>query len=212
MRPFTIFAVTEKMTKVQELSLSEIKQETARGAGIIDIRPYKEMEEQVVPGALRIPAGPSCKSLLDVLTDEDRRYLFISDKAPAADITDSFSNLCGYLDASSAAFDELATGWLISIDEEEFGLDVQFGNPQLIDARLAPSGEFIDAATGLHPASVAEDASLLDPKGEYLVLSEDGSSGICVTAQLRDMGFINVRNVMVPFGKAAAMAAEAASG
>lgn len=200
------------MTQVQELSLSAVQDEKARGAGIIDVRPYSGMEEQVIPGALRIPTGDGYKSLLESLTDEDRRYILVCEAEPDADITSTFSNLSGYLTASSAAFQELATDWLISVDEEEYGLDLQFGHPQLIDARLEPDGASIDNATTVHPGNVAEDATLLDRKGEYLVLSEDGSAGLCVTAQLRTLGFINVRNVKMRFSTAAAIAAEQAAG
>jgi len=92
---------------------------------------------------------------------------------------------------------------VISIDAEEFTLDVKHTEVAVLDVRKP--GEFndshVDKATFQPLDALNTSYKDLDPEKEYLIHCAGGYRSMIATSFLKSKGFKNVKNVWGGFGK-----------
>jgi rhodanese-related sulfurtransferase len=116
-----------------------------------------------------------------------------------------FDNIEGYLQGGFEAWTDADKRYdmVISIDDEEFVLDVKHSEVDVLDVRKP--GEFndlhIDKAHHFSLDAIAKNYANLDKTKPYLVHCAGGYRSMIAVSYLKAKGFTNVKNVWGGFGK-----------
>lgn len=192
------------------LDVNTFEQYIKEGITIIDTRIPDVFEQGFIPGALNFGLNGQYAIWAATLLDITQPLLIVSDEGKERESIErltrvGFENIKGYLKGSYEAWKNAGKRFdmVISIDDEEFALDVKNTEVKVLDVRKP--GEFADLhmKTALHfPLdTLNKDYTTLDKNEEYLIHCAGGYRSMVAASFLKSKGFMLVKNVYGGFGK-----------
>lgn len=201
----------EVMSKgMNPLSASQVEQAIKRGVVIIDTRIPDVFEQGFIPGALNFGLNGQYAIWAATILDIAQPILIVAEPGKEQESIErltrvGFEHVEGYLQGGYE-------GWLdadkrydmvISIDDEEFELDVKHSDVTVLDVRK--TGEFndlhVDRAVHFPLDAIATRANELDKDKEYLIHCAGGYRSMVAASYLKANGFTKVKNVWGGFAK-----------
>ncbi len=192
------------------LDVNTFEQYIKEGITIIDTRIPDVFEQGFIPGALNFGLNGQYAIWAATLLDITQPLLIVADEGKERESIErltrvGFENIKGYLKGSYEAWKNAGKRFdmVISIDDEEFALDVKNTEVKVLDVRKP--GEFADLhmKTALHfPLdTLNKDYTALDKNEEYLIHCAGGYRSMVAASFLKSKGFTLVKNVYGGFGK-----------
>ncbi len=192
------------------LDVNTFEQYIKEGITIIDTRIPDVFEQGFIPGALNFGLNGQYAIWAATLLDITQPLLIVADEGKERESIErltrvGFENIKGYLKGSYEAWKNAGKRFdmVISIDDEEFALDVKNTEVKVLDVRKP--GEFTDLhmKTALHfPLdTLNKDYTTLDKNEEYLIHCAGGYRSMVAASFLKSKGFTLVKNVYGGFGK-----------
>jgi len=192
------------------LTVVDFEKQMQSGAVIIDTRIPDVFENGFIPGAINFGLNGQYAIWAATVLDIAQPVLIVADEGKEKESIDrltrvGFDHILGYLQGGYEAWLDAGKRYdmVISIDAEEFTLDVKHTEVAVLDVRKP--GEFndlhVDKATFQPLDTLNTSYKDLDPEKEYLIHCAGGYRSMIATSFLKSKGFKNVKNVWGGFGK-----------
>ncbi|MFN7312522.1 MAG: MBL fold metallo-hydrolase [Bacteroidota bacterium] len=192
------------------LTVVDFEKHMQTGAVIIDTRIPDVFENGFIPGAINFGLNGQYAIWAATVLDIAQPVLIVADEGKEKESIDrltrvGFDHILGYLQGGYEAWLDAGKRYdmVISIDAEEFTLDVKHTEVAVLDVRKP--GEFndshVDKATFQPLDALNTSYKDLDPEKEYLIHCAGGYRSMIATSFLKSKGFKNVKNVWGGFGK-----------
>jgi rhodanese-related sulfurtransferase len=163
-----------------------------------------------VPGALNFGLNGQYAIWAATFLDISTPIVFVADAGKEQESIErltrvGFDKIEGYLQGGFEAWTDADKRYdmVISIDDEEFELDVKHTDVGVLDVRKPV--EFnelhVDKAQHFSLDKIIENTKALDPTKEYLVHCAGGYRSMIAVSYLKAHGVKNVKNVWGGFGK-----------
>jgi hydroxyacylglutathione hydrolase len=199
-----------KATGLKALSVVDFETEMKAGATIIDTRIPDVFELGFVPGALNFGLNGQYAIWAATILDITQPIIIVAEPGKETESIErltrvGFDQIKGFLQGGFEAWVDADKRYdmVISIDDEEFELDVAHTDVNILDVRKP--GEFnelhVDKATHFSLDAIATNYKNLDPNKEYLVHCAGGYRSMVAASYLKSKGFKNVKNVLGGFAK-----------
>lgn len=191
-------------TGLTPLSVDAFEKCMQEGCTIIDTRIPDVFEQGFIPGALNFGLNGQYAIWAATLLDIQTPLVIVADEGKERESIErltrvGFEHIKGYLKGSFDTWKDTGKRYdmVISIDDEEFALDVKNTHVKVLDVRKP--GEF----AGLHMKtalnfpldSLTKDYSNLDKNEEYLVHCAGGYRSMIAASFLKSKGFTLIKNV-----------------
>lgn len=197
-------------TGLKPLSVAQLQEEIGAGATIVDTRIPDVFELGFIPNALNFGLNGQYAIWAATLLDIAKPIVIVAEPGKETESIErltrvGFDNIKGFLEGGFEAWlnADKRTDMVISIDDEEFELDVAHTDVTVLDVRKP--GEFnelhVDKATHLSLDGITKNYNTLQPEKEYLVHCAGGYRSMIAVSYLKAQGFKNVKNVLGGFGK-----------
>jgi len=195
---------------MQAFSIEQCDALRKEGIVLIDTRNAEVFEQGFIPGSINIGLNGQFAIWAANLFDLDTRILLVTDESKEKECIErlarvGFDNIIGYVDGG---FEKWKTegkryDMVISVDEEEFELDVKHTDIGVLDVRKV--SEFNDLhltkAMNFPLDNINKNFTTLDPDKEYLIHCAGGYRSMVATSYLKSKGFQRVKNVLGGFSK-----------
>jgi hydroxyacylglutathione hydrolase len=192
------------------LNVSELESEIKNGTTIVDTRNPDLFELGFITGSLNFGLNGQYAIWAATILDIDSPIVLVTEPGKEQESAErltrvGFDNIKGFLNGGFEAWldAEKRYDMVISIDDEEFELDVKHAEVGVLDVRKP--GEFnelhVDSAQHFSLDKIVENTKNLDPNKEYLVHCAGGYRSMIAVSYLKAHGIKNVKNVWGGFGK-----------
>lgn len=201
---------TVKSNGLKALSVAEVETELKAGVTILDTRISDVFEQGFIPGAINFGLNGQYAIWAATILDINQPLIIVAEPAKETESIErltrvGFDNIKGFLQGGFDAWLESDKRYdmIISIDDEEFELDVAHTDVNVLDVRKP--GEYnelhVDKAANFSLDSIATNYKNLDKEKEYLIHCAGGYRSMVATSYLKSKGFSKVKNVLGGFGK-----------
>jgi glyoxylase-like metal-dependent hydrolase (beta-lactamase superfamily II) len=195
---------------LKALSVSEFEEVVKKGATIIDTRIPDVFELGFVPGALNFGLNGQYAIWAATILDISTPIVIVAEPSKEQESIErltrvGFDNIAGFLNGGFEAWVDADKRYdmVISIDDEEFVLDVKHSEVDVLDVRKP--GEYndshIDKAQHFSLDAIAKNYASLDKNKPYLIHCAGGYRSMIAVSYLKSKGFTNVKNVWGGYGK-----------
>jgi len=195
---------------LKPLTVSELETEIKNGTTIIDTRNTDLFELGFITGSLNFGLDGQYAIWAATILDIGASVVLVTEIGKEQESVErlmrvGFDNIKGFLNGGFEAWldAEKRYDMVISIDDEEFELDVKHAEVGVLDVRKL--GEFndlhVDSAQHFSLDKIVENTKTLDPNKEYLVHCAGGYRSMIAVSYLKAHGIKNVKNVWGGFGK-----------
>lgn len=195
---------------MKPLNVQAFEEVVKDGATIIDTRIPDVFELGFVPGALNFGLNGQYAIWAATILDISTPIVLVTDAGKEQESIErltrvGFDKIEGYLQGGFEAWTDADKRYdmVISIDDEEFVLDVKHSEVDVLDVRKP--GEFNDShvekAHHFSLDAIAKNYTNLDKTKPYLVHCAGGYRSMIAVSYLKSKGFVNVKNVWGGFGK-----------
>ena len=182
------------------MNIHELVDAMKKGVTLLDTRPAELVEAGLIPGSIYVDTTINCETLNWL--NEAKKYVLIANKGEEKATISKLSKaipIIGYLEGSFDAWREADKRYdmIISIDLEEFELDVKHTDIKVIDVRDEISWKAGHLKKAIHiPLSKIENAlTLLDKDDECLIYGCNSKESMMAVTYLRSNGYQRVKNV-----------------
>ncbi|MBC7425083.1 MAG: hypothetical protein H7321_01005 [Bacteroidia bacterium] len=195
------------MSEIRELELEEFKQQVADGAAILDTRVPDIFERGFIAKSLNVGLNGPFEKWAAELLEKDQKLVIVADNIEESlkrlqDI--GFNNISGYLKGGFNAWKEDGKRFdmVISIDTEEFELDLNFREETVIDVRSRDeyNTQRITEAINI-PLEELSTYEGLDKEKYYYLHCGGGYRSITAASILKQRGFNLLKNIYGGFNK-----------
>jgi glyoxylase-like metal-dependent hydrolase (beta-lactamase superfamily II) len=195
---------------MKALTVQAFEDVVKNGATIIDTRIPDVFELGFVPGSLNFGLNGQYAIWAATILDISTPIVLVTEAGKEQESIErltrvGFDKIEGYLQGGFEAWTgaDKRYDMVISIDDEEFVLDVKHSEVDVLDVRKP--GEFndlhIDKAHHFSLDAIAKNYANLDKTKPYLVHCAGGYRSMIAVSYLKSKGFTNVKNVWGGFGK-----------
>lgn len=195
---------------MQALTVNQVEQAIKAGVTVIDTRIPDVFEQGFIPGALNFGLNGQYAIWAATILDITQPILIVADSGKEeesiARLTRvGFDHIQGYLQGGFESWLDADKRYdmVISIDDEEFELDVKHSEVTVLDVRKP--GEFndlhVDRAVFFPLDAIGTRFNELDANKEYLIHCAGGYRSMIAVSYLKAKGFWKVKNVWGGFGK-----------
>jgi glyoxylase-like metal-dependent hydrolase (beta-lactamase superfamily II) len=195
---------------LKPLTVFELEEEIKNGTTIIDTRNTDLFEFGFITGSLSFGLEGHYAIWAATILDIGSPVVLVTEPGKEQESAErltrvGFDNIKGFLNGGFEAWldAEKRYDMVISIDDEEFELDVKHAEVGVLDVRKP--GEFnelhVDKAQHFSLDKIVENTKSLDPTKEYLVHCAGGYRSMIAVSYLKAHGIKNVKNVWGGFGK-----------
>lgn len=195
---------------LKPLTVAELEAELKSGTTIIDTRIPDVFELGFITGSLNFGLNGQYAIWAATILDITTPVVLVAEPGKEQESAErltrvGFDNIKGFLQGGFEAWldAEKRYDMVISIDDEEFELDVKHTEVGVLDVRKP--GEFnelhVDKAQHFSLDKIVENTKTLDPTKEYLVHCAGGYRSMIAVSYLKAHGIKNVKNVWGGFGK-----------
>lgn len=195
---------------LKPLTVAELEAELKSGTVIIDTRISDVFELGFITGSLNFGLNGQYAIWAATILDITTPVVLVAEPGKEQESAErltrvGFDNIKGFLQGGFEAWldAEKRYDMVISIDDEEFELDVKHTEVGVLDVRKP--GEFnelhVDKAQHFSLDKIVENTKTLDPTKEYLVHCAGGYRSMIAVSYLKAHGIKNVKNVWGGFGK-----------
>jgi hydroxyacylglutathione hydrolase len=195
---------------MKALSVQAFEEVVKNGATIIDTRIPDVFELGFVPSSLNFGLNGQYAIWAATILDIGASVVLVTETGKEQESAErltrvGFDNFKGFLQGGFEAWldAEKRYDMVISIDDEEFELDVKHTDVGVLDVRKP--GEFnelhVDKAQHFSLDKIVENTKALDPTKEYLVHCAGGYRSMIAVSYLKAHGVKNVKNVWGGFDK-----------
>jgi hydroxyacylglutathione hydrolase len=195
---------------LKPLTVAELEAEVKSGTTIIDTRIPDVFELGFITGSLNFGLNGQYAIWAATILDIAAPIVLVAEPGKEQESAErltrvGFDNIKGFLQGGFEAWldAEKRYDMVISIDDEEFELDVKHTEVGVLDVRKP--GEFnelhVDKAQHFSLDKIVENTKALDPTKEYLVHCAGGYRSMIAVSYLKAHGVKNVKNVWGGFGK-----------
>lgn len=195
---------------LKPLTVAELEAEVKSGTTIIDTRIPDVFELGFITGSLNFGLNGQYAIWAATILDITTPIVLVAEPGKEQESAErltrvGFDNIKGFLQGGFEAWldAEKRYDMVISIDDEEFELDVKHTEVSVLDVRKP--GEFndlhVDKAQHFSLDKIVENTKALDPTKEYLVHCAGGYRSMIAVSYLKAHGIKNVKNVWGGFGK-----------
>lgn len=195
---------------LKPLTVAELEAELKNGTIIIDTRIPDVFELGFITGSLNFGLNGQYAIWAATILDITTPVVLVAEPGKEQESAErltrvGFDNIKGFLQGGFDAWldAEKRYDMVISIDDEEFELDVKHTEVGVLDVRKP--GEFnelhVDKAQHFSLDKIVENTKTLDPTKEYLVHCAGGYRSMIAVSYLKAHGIKNVKNVWGGFGK-----------
>jgi glyoxylase-like metal-dependent hydrolase (beta-lactamase superfamily II)/rhodanese-related sulfurtransferase len=195
---------------LKPLTVAELEAEVKSGTTIIDTRIPDVFELGFITGSLNFGLNGQYAIWAATILDITTPIVLVAEPGKEQESAErltrvGFDNIKGFLQGGFDAWldAEKRYDMVISIDDEEFELDVKHTEVGVLDVRKP--GEFndlhVDKAQHFSLDKIVENTKALDPTKEYLVHCAGGYRSMIAVSYLKAHGIKNVKNVWGGFGK-----------
>jgi hydroxyacylglutathione hydrolase len=195
---------------LKPLTVAELEAEVKSGTTIIDTRIPDVFELGFITGSLNFGLNGQYAIWAATILDIATPIVLVAEPGKEQESAErltrvGFDNIKGFLQGGFEAWldAEKRYDMVISIDDEEFELDVKHTEVGVLDVRKP--GEFndlhVDKAQHFSLDKIVENTKALDPTKEYLVHCAGGYRSMIAVSYLKAHGIKNVKNVWGGFGK-----------
>lgn len=195
---------------LKPLTVAELEAELKNGTTIIDTRIPDVFELGFITGSLNFGLNGQYAIWAATILDITTPVVLVAEPGKEQESAErltrvGFDNIKGFLQGGFEAWldAEKRYDMVISIDDEEFELDVKHTEVGVLDVRKP--GEFnelhVDKAQHFSLDKIVENTKTLDPSKEYLVHCAGGYRSMIAVSYLKAHGIKNVKNVWGGFGK-----------
>ena len=195
---------------LKPLTVAELEAELKNGTTIIDTRIPDVFELGFITGSLNFGLNGQYAIWAATILDITTPVVLVAEPGKEQESVErltrvGFDNIKGFLQGGFEAWldAEKRYDMVISIDDEEFELDVKHTEVGVLDVRKP--GEFnelhVDKAQHFSLDKIVENTKTLDPTKEYLVHCAGGYRSMIAVSYLKAHGIKNVKNVWGGFGK-----------
>lgn len=195
---------------LKPLTVAELEAELKNGTTIIDTRIPDVFELGFITGSLNFGLNGQYAIWAATILDITTPVVLVAEPGKEQESAErltrvGFDNIKGFLQGGFEAWldAEKRYDMVISIDDEEFELDVKHTEVGVLDVRKP--GEFnelhVDKAQHFSLDKIVENTKTLDPTKEYLVHCAGGYRSMIAVSYLKAHGIKNVKNVWGGFGK-----------
>lgn len=197
-------------TGLKALTVAEFEEATKSGATIIDTRIPDVFELGFVPKSLNFGLNGQYAIWAATILDISTPIVLVAEPGKEQESIErltrvGFDKIVGFLNGGFEAWVDADKRYdmVISIDDEEFVLDVKHTDVAVLDVRKP--GEFndshIDKAQHFSLDGIAKNYASLDKNKEYLIHCAGGYRSMIAVSYLKAQGFTNVKNVWGGYGK-----------
>lgn len=195
---------------LKPLTVAELEAEVKSGTTIVDTRIPDVFELGFITGSLNFGLNGQYAIWAATILDITTPIVLVAEPGKEQESAErltrvGFDNIKGFLQGGFEAWldAEKRYDMVISIDDEEFELDVKHTEVGVLDVRKP--GEFndlhVDKAQHFSLDKIVENTKALDPTKEYLVHCAGGYRSMIAVSYLKAHGVKNVKNVWGGFGK-----------
>ncbi len=195
---------------LKPLTVAELEAELKNVTTIIDTRIPDVFELGFITGSLNFGLNGQYAIWAATILDITTPVVLVAEPGKEQESAErltrvGFDNIKGFLQGGFEAWldAEKRYDMVISIDDEEFELDVKHTEVGVLDVRKP--GEFnelhVDKAQHFSLDNIVENTKTLDPTKEYLVHCAGGYRSMIAVSYLKAHGIKNVKNVWGGFGK-----------
>jgi glyoxylase-like metal-dependent hydrolase (beta-lactamase superfamily II)/rhodanese-related sulfurtransferase len=195
---------------LKPLTVAELEVELKNGTTIIDTRIPDVFELGFITGSINFGLNGQYAIWAATILDIAAPIVLVAEPGKEQESAErltrvGFDNIKGFLQGGFEAWldAEKRYDMVISIDDEEFELDVKHTEVGVLDVRKP--GEFnelhVDKAQHFSLDKIVENTKALDPTKEYLVHCAGGYRSMIAVSYLKAHGIKNVKNVWGGFGK-----------
>ena len=195
---------------MKALTVKAFEDVVKNGATIIDTRIPDVFELGFVPGSLNFGLNGQYAIWAATILDISTPIVLVTEAGKEQESIErltrvGFDKIEGYLQGGFEAWTDADKRYdmVISIDDEEFVLDVKHSEVDVLDVRKP--GEFndlhIDKAHLFSLDAISKNYANLDKTKPYLVHCAGGYRSMIAVSYLKAKGFTNVKNVWGGFGK-----------
>lgn len=195
---------------LRKLSVADFEKEIKAGATIIDTRIPDVFENGFIPGSINFGLNGQYAIWAATVLDINTPIILVAEPGKEQESVErltrvGFEHLLGCLNGGFEAWldAEKRYDMVISIDAEEFTLDVKHSDAIVLDVRKP--GEFndlhIEKAIFQPLDKLNNDYKNLSPEKEYLIHCAGGYRSMIAASFLKAKGFKNVKNVWGGFAK-----------
>ena len=199
-----------KAKGLRALSIADFETETKAGATIIDTRIPDVFELGFITGALNFGLNGQYAIWAATILDITQPVVIVAEPGKETESIErltrvGFDNIKGFLDGGFEAWVDADKRYdmVISIDDEEFELDIAHSPVAVLDVRKP--GEFnelhVDRATHFPLDAIATNYKNLDAEKEYLIHCAGGYRSMVAASFLKSKGIKKVKNVLGGFAK-----------
>lgn len=192
------------------LAVADVEQQLKQQVTIIDTRIPDVFEQGFIPGAINFGLNGQYAIWAATLLDISQPIIIVADEGKEKESIErlarvGFDQIIGYLKGGFDAWKNADKRWdmVISVDEEEFTLDVKHTDIKILDVRKP--GEFKDGhlTKALHYSldALPKQYDTLNKDEEYLVHCAGGYRSMIAASYLKSKGFQRVKNVLGGFAK-----------
>lgn len=197
-------------TGMKPLAVSEFEEVVKKGATIIDTRIPDVFELGFVPGSLNFGLNGQYAIWAATILDISTPLVIVAEPGKEQESIErltrvGFDKIEGFLNGGFEAWVDADKRYdmVISIDDEEFVLDVKHSEVDVLDVRKP--GEYndshIDKAHHFSLDAIAKNYASLDKDKPYLIHCAGGYRSMIAVSYLKAKGFTNVKNVWGGYGK-----------
>jgi rhodanese-related sulfurtransferase len=184
----------------QAMNVNELADAMKKGAILLDTRAAELVEIGLIPGSIYIDSSIAVESLNWL--HADKTYIIIAEKGEENQIISNLAksiHIIGYLAGSFDAWKQADKRYdmIISIDLEEFELDVKHTDIKIIDVRdeMAWKVSHLKKAIHIPITQIANALTLLDKDDECLIYGHHSKESMMAVSYLRSNGYQRVKNV-----------------
>jgi rhodanese-related sulfurtransferase len=186
------------------LTVDAFEKEIKKGAIVLDTRIPDEFENGFVKGAVNIGLNDRFAEWVGTLFDINEPFVLVTEAGKEHEsilrmARVGYENVKGYLSGGFDAWKNAGkeTDMIISIDTEEFGIDLKFDNITIMDVRKESEYDAAHVAGALNVVLQQFDKQLPElPKEENIyVHCQGGYRSMIAASLLRRKGFKYVKNV-----------------
>lgn len=200
------YAPIEEVIKkgMTPLSVEDFQTKKKEGAIIIDTRIGDVFEYGFIPGSYNFGLNGQYAIWAATLFDITQPLLIVAEQGKEQESIErltrvGFDNILGYLKGSFDAWKEADKRYdmIISVDAEEFELDMKHSETNVIDVRRPGeyAGMHLEKAMNIPLDTLLKNADSLDKEKEYFVHCAGGYRSMVAASVLKAKGFQRVKNV-----------------
>ncbi|MCZ2141556.1 MAG: MBL fold metallo-hydrolase [Bacteroidia bacterium] len=192
------------------LSVNDFEMLVKQGATIIDTRIPDVFEIGFVPGAINFGLNGQYAIWAATVLDISTELVIVAEQGKEQESIErltrvGFDNIKGFLQGSFEAWKDADKRYdmVISIDNEEFELDVKHSDSMVLDVRKPTEYNelHMDTASNFPLDTLNTNFETLDKEKPYLIHCAGGYRSMIAASLLKKKGFKNVKNVWGGFNK-----------